>query len=145
MLDLILIRHAHAGPHTQPDEARGLSARGIAEAKGLLNKPIFSLKRGVWLVSDARRTQETQALISNEIPLISYFWYNASGPAYVTELGKQSAAVIYLVAHNPSISYVASYFSGESIYMETADCVHLSWPTLDSWSEVTQGSATQML
>jgi phosphohistidine phosphatase SixA len=46
------------------------------------------------------------------------------------------------VAHNPSISYVASYLSGEEIQMDTANFVHLQWPTLDAWEEVTQGSAT---
>jgi phosphohistidine phosphatase SixA len=54
---------------------------------------------------------------------------------------ERSEKVIYLVAHNPSISYLASYFSGEQIQMETANCVHLQWPTLDSWKEVTRGSA----
>ena len=35
MIELILIRHAHAGPYTSPDEARHLSERGISEARNL--------------------------------------------------------------------------------------------------------------
>ena len=74
--------------------------------------------------------------------MFSAFWYHATGPQYIQELIKQASPVIYLVAHNPSISYVASYFLGETRNMETANCVHLQWPNLHAWDEVTQGSAT---
>jgi phosphohistidine phosphatase SixA len=143
MIELILIRHAHAGPYTSPDEARGLSARGIEEVHELAEKlKSCSLPEGIWYVSDAIRTMETYRALTREKAVISNFWYHASGPDYLKKIQEQEVSVIYLVAHNPSISYVASYFSGEQIQMETADCVHLQWPSLDVWEEVTQGSAT---
>lgn len=142
MIELILIRHAHAGPYTSPDEARKLSSQGIQEANELAQKlTARSMPQGIWLVSDAVRTRQTHQVLSVEKGVFSDFWYHATGPEYIRELAKQENSVVYLIAHNPSISYVASYFLGETRYMETANCVHLHWPKLDSWEEVTQGSA----
>ena len=50
--------------------------------------------------------------------------------------------IIYLIAHNPSISYLATYLTGEMIQMETAGCISLHFPGLNSWSEITKGSAS---
>ncbi len=143
MIELILIRHAHAGPYTSPDEARKLSSQGIEEANELAQKiKNVAMPQGIWLVSDAVRTRETFEVLSDEKGVFSDFWYHATGPQYVLELIKQESPVIYLVAHNSSISYVASYFLGETRNMETANCVHLQWPNLHAWAEVTQDSAT---
>lgn len=142
MIELILIRHAHAGPYTSPDESRKLSSQGIQEANELAQKLKYqAMPHGIWLVSDAVRTRETHQVLSDEKGVFSDFWYHATGPEYVRAIHEQVNQVIYLVAHNPSISYVASYFLGETRNMETANCVHLQWPNLDSWTEVTQGSA----
>lgn len=140
MIELILIRHAHAGPYTLPDEARKLSAQGLEEVRQLKPK-LKDFPEGHWLVSSVIRTRQTFELISESSAEFSESWYHASGPAYLEMIQERSEKVIYLVAHNPSISYLASYFSGEQIQMETANCVHLQWPTLDSWKEVTRGSA----
>jgi phosphohistidine phosphatase len=143
MMELILIRHAHAGPYTSPDEARHLSERGIEEAQELAAKlASYALPDGLWYVSDAIRTLETYQILTDKPAEVSNDWYHASGPAYLEKLGKSPSACVYLVAHNPSISYVASYLSGEQIQMDTANFVHLQWPRLDAWEEVTQGSAT---
>jgi phosphohistidine phosphatase len=143
MIDLILIRHAHAGPYTRPDEARHLSERGISEARNLAKKLAdYLFPEGIWYVSDAIRTLETYQILTDKPAEVSNFWYHASGPAYLEKIVQSAASCVYLVAHNPSISYVASYLSGEDIQMDTANFVHLQWPTLDAWEEVTQGSAT---
>jgi phosphohistidine phosphatase len=141
MIELILIRHAHAGPYTSPDEARHLSERGISEARNLAKiLADYPLLDGIWYVSDAIRTLETYQILTDKPAEVSNDWYHASGPAYLEKIVQSVATCVYLVAHNPSISYVASYLSGEEIQMETANFVHLQWPTLDAWEEVTQGS-----
>ena len=143
MIELILIRHAHAGPYTSPDEARRLSERGIKEAKNLaVNLQDYPLPDGTWYVSDAIRTLETYRFLTDQQAEVSNFWYHASGPTYLEKIVQSSTSCVYLVAHNPSISYVASYLSGEDIQMDTANFVHLQWPMLDSWGEITKGSAT---
>ncbi|MEY4986698.1 MAG: hypothetical protein RL567_477 [Bacteroidota bacterium] len=143
MIELILIRHAHAGPYTSPDEARHLSERGIEEAQELAVKlASYALPDGLWYVSDAIRTLETYRILTTQAAEIANFWYHATGSEYIEKIKSSPNACVYLVAHNPSISNVASYFSGEQIQMDTANFVHLQWPTLDAWDEVTQGSAT---
>lgn len=143
-MELVLIRHAHAGPHTSDDKGRHLSERGIEEA--LLLGEWMHLKQipaGFWLISDAIRTRETAELLGKPFSESenSEFWYISSGPDYVEKLMTRMEPVIYLVAHNPSISYLASYLTGEMIQMETAGCISLNFPGLNSWSQITKGSA----
>jgi phosphohistidine phosphatase SixA len=99
---------------------------------------------GFCLISDAIRTRETAELLGKPFSEfeLSDFWYVSSGPDYLAEIAKRAEPILYLVAHNPSVSYLASYLSGEMIQMETAGCVYLQFPGLTSWSEITQGSAT---
>lgn len=146
MKDLFLIRHAHAGPYLLPDEGRNLSIRGIEEAKEL--KEIFSTNNfplGFWYISNTHRTKETADILMENIPnlgdSLDEYWYHATGPEYVEKILKSVHSVIYLVAHNPFISYAATYFSGEMIHMETSSCIHLHWPQADTWKEIIKGSA----
>jgi phosphohistidine phosphatase SixA len=97
---------------------------------------------GFWLISDAIRTRETAELLGKPFSKfeLSEFWYISSGPDYLTEITKRTEPILYLVAHNPSISYVATYLTGDMIQMETAGCVSLHFPGLNSWSEITKGA-----
>jgi phosphohistidine phosphatase len=144
-MELVIIRHAHAGPHTEEDKGRHLSERGIEEA--LLLGEWIHLKQfpaGFWLISDAIRTRETAELLGKPFSEfeLSDFWYVSNGPDYLTEIAKRTEPVLYLIAHNPSVSYLASYLSGEMIQMETAGCVYLQFPELSAWSTITKGSGT---
>ena len=146
-MELVIIRHAHAGPHTEEDKGRHLSERGIEEA--LLLGEWMHLKQfpaGFWLISDAIRTRETAELLGKPFSEfeLSDFWYVSSGPDYLTEIAKRTEPVLYLIAHNPSVSYLASYLSGEMIQMETAGCVYLQFPELSAWSTITKGSGTTL-
>lgn len=151
MLDLILIRHAHAGPHIAPDFTRNLSERGEIEASQSAQVLKYSNHQpGIWLVSTATRTQQTaEILISINQQLVldrknDQKWYEASGADCLTYIQLENCTTIYLIGHNPSISFLASYFSNEYIFMETANVVHLQWETLDSWKEISKASATKM-
>ena len=146
MKDLFLIRHAHAGPHLLPDESRNLSIRGmeeVQELKGIFFKSNFPT--GFWHISNTHRTKETAEILMKNTPFLGEsfedYWYHATGPKYVEKIRNSTHSVMYLVAHNPSISYAASYFSGEMIQMETSSCVHLHWPLANNWDEVIKGSA----
>jgi phosphohistidine phosphatase SixA len=146
MIDLFLIRHAHAGPYMLPDEGRNLSIRGIEEAQEL--RAVFlksNFPTGFWYISLTNRTKETASILMEGMPNLGEscddYWYHATGPEYVKNLGASDHSVIYLVAHNPSISYAATYFSGDMIQMETSSCVHLHWPSANTWAEISQGSA----
>lgn len=146
MKDLFLIRHAHAGPYLLPDESRKLSIRGLEEAQEL--KRIFmnnNFPVGFWYISNTNRTIETAEILMANMQKsgdsFDEYWYHATGPQYVEKIVTNPHDVIYLVAHNPSISYAASYFSGEKIQMGTSSCVHLHWPLANTWDEIIKGSA----
>lgn len=149
MLQLILIRHADAGPYTLPDEARSVSEKGFKELD-ILRDYLVQKKspKGLWLVSGAVRTRETAEYLLEKIDPIQVLsemeWYHTSGQAYLEKIREQVEPVLYLVAHNPSISFVASHFLGESVHMDTASSVHLCWPNADAWNEVIAGSASLM-
>jgi phosphohistidine phosphatase len=148
MLNLILIRHAHAGPHTEPDMERSLSERGIAEAKNSAKVLKYSNHLpGTWLISSANRTKETSEYLldvnqglKNHIN-IDKFLYGASGKEYLNLIEQQMEQTIYVVGHNPSISFVANYLLNKLIDMGTADIVHLQWTWTDNWKEISKGTA----
>jgi phosphohistidine phosphatase len=150
MLQLILIRHADAGPYTLPDEARPVSKKGFQELD-ILRDYLGQKKcpKGLWLVSGAVRTRETADYLLEKIDPIQVLremeWYHTSGQAYLAKIMDQVEPILYLVAHNPSISFVASHFLGQSVHMDTASSVHLCWPNADAWNEVMAGSASLML
>ncbi len=148
MLDLILIRHAHAGTYTEPDFDRSLSTRGEIEAQQAAQVIKYSnLNQGTWLISSAKRTQETADFIQsqNESLILNRKneakWYEAGGHDYYQFIQLETCTTIYLIGHNPSISYLASYLSNEDIFMETGNIIHLQWKTLDQWSEISTASA----
>lgn len=149
MLQLILIRHADAGPYALPDEARPVSEKGFQEL-AILRDYLVQKKspKGLWLVSGAVRTRETAEYLLEKIDPIQVLsemeWYHTSGQAYLEKIREQVEPILYLVAHNPSISFVASHFLGESVHMDTASSVHLCWPNADAWNEVIAGSASLM-
>ncbi|RXK50704.1 SixA phosphatase family protein [Aquirufa rosea] len=146
MIDLILIRHAHAGPYDQPDKERPLSLQGMEEVSLLAQKmKSVHLPSGLWLCSDAKRTLETATALRSELGIVGPInldncWYHASGPKYVDIIEAQNRPVIYLIAHNPSISYVASYYAGSLMQMETGGCCYLRFQYADSPAELSKGA-----
>jgi phosphohistidine phosphatase len=148
MMDLVLIRHAHAGPHIEPDFERNLSERGLAEAKHAAQIIKYSNHTpGKWLVSSANRTKQTAEIILASNPdlseLLSFepHLYEATGKEYFNLLCQQTGPTVYLVGHNPSVSYLASYLTNQMIDMGTSDIVHLQWNWANNWQEVSQGTA----
>lgn len=148
MLDLILIRHAHAGPHIEPDFDRKLSSRGEIEAQQAAQVLKYSNHNpGIWLVSSANRTVQTADILLDANPNLLLDrkndpkWYEATGSLYQNYIELESCTTIYLVAHNPSISYLAGYLSNTNIFMEPGNIVHLHWNKLDNWTEISKASA----
>lgn len=148
-MELVLVRHAHAGPHVEPDFDRNLSERGLLEAKNAAQIIKYSNHvPGLWLVSAAHRTKETaEILLEANVALqkdirFEFNLYEASGKEYFNLLCQQTEPSIYLVGHNPSISYLASYLTNQMIEMGTADIVHLKWDWATNWQEVSGGTAS---
>jgi phosphohistidine phosphatase len=148
MVELILIRHADAGAYNEPDFDRQLSEKGKLEAIQSAQVIQYSKhNKGTWLCSSAKRTLETANMIRDKNPkisgelLLNEFWYREGGKKYLEEIYQQKDSTIYLVAHNPSISYLASYFTNQDIQMQTAEVIHLRWDYAKVWNETSANSA----
>jgi phosphohistidine phosphatase len=148
MVELILIRHANAGAYLEPDIERHLSEIGKLEAQQTAQVLKYSGHvAGTWLCSTANRTFETVKIIQDIVPelfnslILEENWYRTTGKQYLEKIEQQKEPTLFLVAHNPSISYVASYFTNQNIHMETAEVIHLRWNFADNWKETSANSA----
>lgn len=148
MIELWLIRHAHAGPHLEPDVDRALSLRGQAEAKrSAMTIKYSGHEPGIWLVSAAARTQETANILleSNAHLCLSRVnamdLYTGDGRYYLNLLEQSTHPRVYIVGHNPSISWLASHVSNQYLEMGTGDVLHLQWNFTQDWQEISAGMA----
>lgn len=145
--DLILVRHAEAAETMAgvKDIERELTAKGYRDAPRIgryLHEQGFY--PDMMISSTAQRARATAELLAEqlkfELDQISYAedLYNAS---VRTLLGIVNEAQpgwnkLVLVGHNPAISYLSEYLTGEDTgNMEPAAFVHLQFE-LDDWSLV---------
>ncbi|MHA8065527.1 SixA phosphatase family protein [Aquirufa sp. ROCK2-A2] len=148
MVELILIRHANAGLYTEPDFDRSLSEKGKLEANQSAQILKYSNhQKGIWLCSSAKRTLETAQIIREKNPTIcgelqiDEYWYKEGGKKYLEKIYEQKDPTLFLVGHNPSISFLASHFTNQAIQMQTAEIIHLQWEYADNWMETSANSA----
>ncbi|WP_105384531.1 SixA phosphatase family protein [Neorhizobium alkalisoli] len=154
---LLLLRHAKsAWPDGVADHERPLAERG-RKAAPLMGE--YMAREGVIpslaLVSDARRTQETWALVRNEIlsPLICHDCpaiYEASATAILAELRRiePEFRTVLIVGHNPGLQDLALTLAGSG-NAEAMQAIADKYPTgalavidfaLPSWQAVSPGS-----
>jgi len=149
--DLILVRHAEAAQvnASVKDIERELTAKGYRDAPRVgryLHENAFF--PDMILSSNALRAKSTAELLAEqlkyELNQISYDeeLYNASVRMLLTAVNAAEASwnKILLVGHNPAISYLAEYLTGDEIgNMEPAAFVHVQFE-LDDWSAVSENS-----
>lgn len=136
-LHLFLVRHGEAVLHQKGDDfERKLTERGIHQATWL-GKRIGLAEISLVLVSKAARTMETAQILlssiskdecllklreSNEV----YMAKKDSLLKLILSVGKASSPKkIMVVGHNPGLSLVAQYLTGQDISMGTADLYEL--------------------
>ena len=144
---LYLMRHGQANDG-QPDIDRELTEKGMRDARKQAQN-VFTIEMpNRFIVSTAVRTAQTMTHIREELKFsenIVQFeadMYNAA----VRELFEVVThlddlwSVVCLIGHNPSITYLAEYLTGNSIgYVNPAGVVKMRIDA--SWAEVSQGSA----
>lgn len=147
---LVLIRHAQAEqPHFTEDSKRKLTAKGKSDASelGYLLKE-QGLKNPVIISSHAVRAQNTAKLIAPAVGvkaeevLIDNLLYNASVNDFFRFINQLNNdwPVVTIVAHNPTISYLAEYLSNDgSLSFSPASAATIRFE-LEEWNMVTQGS-----
>lgn len=117
---LVLMRHAPASMSGDSDMERCLSAEGeaVAAAQGRrLEAQVSSIEKV--LVSPARRTRQTAELaLPTAIPSeLCEAIYEASPGELLQVLEAHGEEQLMIVGHNPGISMLASYLTGEALHM----------------------------
>ncbi|MBU0552125.1 histidine phosphatase family protein [Myxococcota bacterium] len=133
-LTLIILRHGDSPSYgAERDHARGLSAQGRAQAKAIgVALAAEGLRPSEALCSDAQRTQQTWAIAAEALP--SPLTPTLSRALYLADLLQMREAMEQLeghtvgviVGHNPGVSQLVGWLSGERLSMGTATAVILS-------------------
>jgi phosphohistidine phosphatase len=144
---LLIVRHAKAEPETigQRDFDRELSMTGIMQTSKM-GKFLHDseITPDLILASPAARTLATARLLAEQInfdfetiqtlPEL----YNGSVKTWMDQINSLSPELntVMFVGHNPYISYLAEYLSGEATGdLPTCGMVLLAWDDL-TWAEI---------
>ncbi len=149
---LYLIRHSYAeSPGSKPDKDRELTAEGTNSIRSLgryLLKSSFN--PSIILCSSAQRTRDTAINLVEEIEMnegtIQYIdsIYNASVRELLQVINELKSTIkeVALIGHNPSITYLAEYITGENIgNMDPSSMVTIDLEK-QSWNKVSQNTGT---
>ncbi|MEL6558196.1 MAG: histidine phosphatase family protein [Bacteroidota bacterium] len=147
---IFLIRHAEANSLDggMKDFDRPLTATGVRDAthlgKYLAKKDVLP---DFFLSSSALRTTQTSEEIAIQIKfefnkvLFKDRLYEPSVRELLAELNQLSGGdSALLVTHNPSVTYLAEYLTGDPIgNMSPGSCVEIDF-AVDSWAELSEGT-----
>ena len=149
--DLYLIRHAQAAEKepNQNDIDRFLATEGIqgATKTGHYFKQ-ENIKPDMIITSPAIRAHSTSILMAEQLKYntesihINEELYEASVRTLLQVVNrlKDSWSIVFIVAHNPSISYLAEYITHAEIgSIEPAGYVHIRFK-FNSWEMVSEGN-----
>jgi len=147
--NLYLIRHAQAEEHNphKKDVERHLTSKGYQDASKI---GLWFKEKGVIpdlvLLSHSQRTIETMERLNEQLGIdtdhieSSEDIYEASARILlkaITEIPAEMRSV-FIIGHNPSISYLAEYITGAEIgNVQTAGIAHIQVP-FTSWQEVSE-------
>ena len=150
--ELLLVRHAdaRAAESGQRDAERELSPRGYQDATRL-GHYLYQQQQNVdfLLISTAQRAQRTAEIIAEQmhygphkIQLLDKL-YQASVRSMLEVINGQADEFdcLMVVGHNPTLTYLAEYLTGEAVNSMEAGGLLVLGLTANSWAEVTQQSA----
>ncbi len=147
---IFLIRHAEATSldGRMKDFDRPLTATGVRDAthlgQYLAKKDIVP---DLFLASSSLRTTQTSEEIAIQIKFeinkISFKerLYEPSVRELLAEINQiSSGEKVLMVTHNPSVTYLAEYLSGDPIgNMAPGSCVEVDF-AVENWAEISEGS-----
>ena len=147
--DLLVVRHAHSveAEARQEDRERELSPKGYQDATRL-GHHLYERQQGVdlMLVSTARRAQSTAEIIAEQmhygdqkLHLLEEL-YQASVRSVLDLIHQQSESTrqLMIVGHNPTLTYLVEYLSGEPISGMVPGGLFLLRSDVEQWAEVVQ-------
>ena len=150
---LILMRHGKAEKDGPSDHERRLADRGKDQsihAGKFLKKSFGALDRAV--VSDATRTRQTLAQVLLEVPIhkitLEEKLYTINNQREFSDALSGHLADteknLLIVGHNPAISSLASYYTGQDFDLGTGDYIIATIETLD-WATALESGGSWSL
>ena len=139
---LLLVRHAEASHDADRDFDRPLTPSGHVASRMLanwINGQDFTLDR--IFCSGALRAHTTATILSEVLGTnlkMEEELYESSVRIFLRLINEihDEITVCAFVAHNPTITYLAEYITGEPLNMETASLVEIDFN--NSWEEVSE-------
>ena len=129
---ILILRHAKAlslaSDNFFKDKDRSLSKKGREDASTIgrmLSKENLGIN--ILISSDAARTKETSEIIEHSLNISTTEYtdklYNASLTDMRNMISKLNDTIntIMIVGHNPTISFLVEYLTGEQAYLSTAN------------------------
>lgn len=148
---LFLYRHAEAAQahSSDGDRDRELTSRGISQSnqigtfllsnnlhvKNIFSSPALRAHQTAAITAEAMKFNTSEIVIEEEL-------YNATTRMFFEFIGKLDPMLtsVMCVGHNPTITYLAEYFTKESIGdIVPAGLVIIKFD-IASWAEVSQGN-----
>lgn len=148
MKTFYLIRHAESDVlNSVSDFDRPLNNKGLSDA-ALVSEKVFkeNFKPTLIYCSPAQRTETTSTyFIKNSICVFDDKIYEASLQDLKSLISSfpNKHQEIALIGHNPSISFLANYLTGNNIKAATPCTVIKINFDIENWAEITEGSGTQ--
>ncbi len=148
---LYLLRHAQTLEKRQEEKDidRMLTPVGFQNANRMgMNLKNKKVQPDIVICSAAIRTQQTAESIAEHVSYdsakihINSEVYDASIRTLLSVVNnlKNEWKTVVLIGHNPSISYLSEYITGEAVgNMSTCGLVSIKFK-LDSWKEVSEGN-----
>lgn len=150
--NLFLVRHAEAAEAnaSQRDIERDLTPKGYRDAPRV-GRYLFEqqCRPEVILSSAAQRAMATAELLAEQLKFdtgkIKYMeeLYQASVRSILQLVGeqKENCQQIMIIGHNPVLTYLAEYLTGQEIgSIASCGVVNIKF-ILDNWSEISQDTA----
>jgi phosphohistidine phosphatase len=149
MLSLYLLRHGESAPESRStgDIGRTLTPEGRLKIAALAaSLKARNIRFDHLVVSPATRTIETKSVLESVSGEISFeiedSIYEASPRTFIDVICRQSKkhGSVLVIGHNPGISAVAAYFSGEHYVNLSPGTMAVIYFDLDDWKMVSEGS-----
>ena len=143
---LLLVRHAEASHDADRDFDRPLTPSGQVASRLLANwieKQEYSLNK--IFSSEAKRAATTATIISEVLGTslkLEEELYESSVRTFLKLINEVNTEieVCAFIAHNPTITYLAEYITGEPLNMETAGMVEIDFEM--PWNEIGEKSGS---
>lgn len=150
--ELLLVRHADAtaAEAGQKDAERELSPKGYQDATRL-GHYLYEQQQSIdlMLVSTARRAQQTAEILTEQMrygnrPFQSERLYQASVRSMLDVITAQAESItrLMIVGHNPTLTYLAEYLTGEAVNNLMPGGLFLLRLAVEQWAEVSQHTAS---